>query len=131
MTDTQKLLQEYAMNGSEAAFREFVTRYINLVYSTAFRLVNGDQNLAQDITQLVFIGMARKARSLNREVMLGGWLHQCTFHLATKAMRGERRRQHREREAVEMNALHEESRPNLTEITPYLDEAITKLEAED
>jgi hypothetical protein len=41
MTDSQRLLVEYAMNGSESAFRELVSRYSNLVYSTALRLVGG------------------------------------------------------------------------------------------
>ncbi len=33
MTDSQKLITEYVENGSEAAFRELVSHYINLVYS--------------------------------------------------------------------------------------------------
>src|ERR1035441_2017215 len=39
MTDSQQLLAEYARNGSDAAFGELVTRYVDLVYSTALRLV--------------------------------------------------------------------------------------------
>ena len=39
MTGSQQLLTEYAQNGSEAAFRELVTRYLDLVYSVAIRLV--------------------------------------------------------------------------------------------
>lgn len=34
MTETRSLLADYAKNGSEAAFRELVARYIDLVYST-------------------------------------------------------------------------------------------------
>ena len=64
MTDGQKLLAEYAATGSEAAFRELVTRYLNLVYSTAVRLVGGDTHLAEDVAQIVFADLARVARSL-------------------------------------------------------------------
>ena len=46
MTESQQLLADYAKNGSEAAFRELVARYINFVYSTALRLVGGDMQLA-------------------------------------------------------------------------------------
>jgi DNA-directed RNA polymerase specialized sigma24 family protein len=53
-----------------------VERYINLVCSTALRLVGGDAHLADDVTQTVFINLARKGRTLSNEVMLGGWLHQ-------------------------------------------------------
>src|SRR6266576_2622447 len=51
MTDGQQLLAQYAESGSETAFRELVTRYVDLVYSAALRLVNGDKHLAEDVTQ--------------------------------------------------------------------------------
>src|ERR1017187_615457 len=131
MTDTQTLLAEYAGNGSEAAFRELVARYINFVYSVALRLVDGATHLAEDVTQMVFIALARKGRTLSREVMLGGWLHQHTYHIATRAVRGERHRQSREREAVEMNTLQDDSAANWRQLAPILDEAITQLSTED
>ena len=45
MTTDQALLADYATRGSEQAFREVVARYINLVYSTAARLLQGDTPL--------------------------------------------------------------------------------------
>jgi RNA polymerase sigma factor (sigma-70 family) len=131
MTDNQTLLAEYARNGSESAFRELVTRYINLVYSTALRLVGGDTHWAEDVTQTVFISLARRSRTLSGEVMLGGWLYQSTYHVATKSMRAERRRQIRESEAVQMNALQDDSGASLRQVAPILDEAITQLGTED
>src|ERR1044071_737377 len=103
MTDSRTLLAEYVASGSEKAFRELVERYINLVYSTARRLVGGDAHLAQDVTQIVFTDLAQKAHGFSSEVMLGGWLHQRTFHVATTLIRAERRRKDRERRASEMN----------------------------
>ena len=131
MTDSQALLAEYVRNGSEQAFRELVTRYLDLVYSTAIRLVAGDSHLAEDVAQTVFADLARKARTLPSDVMLGGWLHCDTCFVARKTMRGERRRQSRERQAVEMNALQDNSEANLAQIAPILDEAINQLRAED
>ena len=64
MMDDQHLLAEYRQNGSDAAFRELVTRYVNLVYSTALRLVEGDTHRAEDVKQTGFFDLARKARSL-------------------------------------------------------------------
>ena len=46
MTDSQQLLADYAANGSERAFQELVARYVDLVYSTAIRLVDGDAHRA-------------------------------------------------------------------------------------
>lgn len=131
MTDTQQLLTEYAADGSEAAFRELVARYINFVYSVALRLVDGDTQLAEDVTQTVFIALAKKGRTLSTDVMLGGWLHQYTYHVATKAVRGERRRQSREREAVDMQTLQDDSAAEWRQVAPILDEAITQLGSED
>ena len=102
MTDSWKLLEDYVENGSETAFRELVSRYINLVYSTAVRLVDSDTHLAEDVVQTVFMDLARQARALSKDVMLGGWLHRHTCFVAAKAMRSNRRRQFRERQAVEM-----------------------------
>ena len=51
MTDQRTLLADYVNHGSEPAFRELVARYIDLVYSTAVRLVNGDTHRAEDVAR--------------------------------------------------------------------------------
>src|ERR1017187_1497491 len=109
MTDSQTLLAEYARDGSESAFRELTARYLGLVYSTALRLLDGDAHLAEDVAQTVFADLARKARSLSSGVMLGGGLHQRAFNVAAPMMRAARRRQSREREAAQMNAMPDHS----------------------
>jgi len=132
MTESQKLLAEYATSGSEEAFRDLLTRYLNLVYSTAVRLVDGDTYLAEDVTQSVFIDLARAAPSLPKGVMVGGWLHRHTCYVGSKTLRGERRRQLRERQAVEMYSVqNDHSESNLAQVAPVLDEAIDALGAED
>jgi RNA polymerase sigma factor (sigma-70 family) len=131
MTNSQQLLADYRTHVSETAFRELVTRYTDLVYSTALRLVDGDTHRAEDVAQTVFVDLARLARKLSAETMLGGWLYRHTCFVAAKAMRGERRRQARERQAVEMNALEDHSEANFEQIAPVLDEAINQLAPED
>jgi RNA polymerase sigma factor (sigma-70 family) len=130
MTDTQQLLADYAKTGSETAFRELVTRYIDLVFSTALRLVDGDVHRAQDTAQMVFIDLARQAPRLSPDTMLGGWLHRDTCFVAAKVMRAERRRQLRERQAAEMNALNDDD-AGLGRLGPALDEAINELDEDD
>ena len=131
ITDTRQLLAEYAADGSEAAFRELVARYLNLVHSTALRLVGGNAELAEDVSQAVFLSLARKGRTLSSKVLLGGWLHQHTYYVAIRAVRSEQRRQIREREAVEMNTLQDDSGAHWRQLAPILDEAITQLGSED
>jgi RNA polymerase sigma factor (sigma-70 family) len=125
------LLAEYAANGSEEAFRELVSRYIDLVYSTAVRLVNGDTHRAEDVAQTVFADLARLAGKFSQDVMLGGWLHRRTWHVATTLMRNERRRLNRERQAAEMNTLQDHPEGQFERIAPLLDEAINQLGASD
>jgi len=131
MTESQKLLANYARTGSEECFTELLRRYTDLVYSAAVRLLNGDAHLAKDVTQTVFIDFAKKARNLPRETTIGGWLHHHTVFVAATTLRGERRRQFREKQAVEMNALQDHTEANLAQVSPVLDEAICELNSED
>ncbi len=131
MTETQKLVADYVKQGSEAAFRELAARYLDLVYSTAIRLTEGDTHLAEDVTQTVFVDLARLAKGLSSEVRLGGWLHRHTCFVAAKALRSERRRQAREREAAKMNTPADPLESGMVQIAPLLDEAINELGSVD
>ncbi len=131
MTDSQKLLAEYARHGSENAFRELVTRYMDLVYSTAVRLADGDTHAAQDIAQTVFCDLARLAPRLSSQVRLGGWLHRHTCFTAAKIRRADRRRQAREKEAAEMSELDGNPNVSIDRIAPVLDDAIDHLSEAD
>src|SRR2546429_1523696 len=131
MTDNHNWLAEYVQTGSDAAFRELVIRYVDLVYSTALRLVGGDTHRAEDVAQMVFVNLDRVARTLPEDVKLGGWLHRDTCFTASTLMRGERRRQSRERQAAEMNALQNNSDADYSLVAPVLDEAINELDEAD
>ena len=92
------LLRDYERHGSEAAFATLVQRHVDLVYSVALRHV-GMAAHAEEITQAVFIVLARKAAGLRPDTILEGWLHETTRLTALSFLRGERRRQFREQEA--------------------------------
>jgi RNA polymerase sigma factor (sigma-70 family) len=131
MPDDQQLLEHFIEHRSEAAFGELVERYVNLVYSTALRRTNFDTHLAQDVAQLVFTDLARKAPSLSRNIVLAGWLHRATRYAAAQLMRSDRRRRMREQEAAAMTALESETNTDWPALRAELDEALDKLGATD
>ena len=91
MNDDMALVQEYAAHNSEAAFATLVSRHASLVHSAALRQVR-DPHLAGEITQTVFIILARKAAGLRPDIILPGWLCETTRLTALSFLRGERRR---------------------------------------
>ena len=120
------LLAEYARTGSEPAFAALVERHIHLVHSVALRHVSNPSH-AEEITQAVFILLARKARSLGRKTILAGWLYQTARLTAAIFLRAELRRQRREQEAYMESLLNEPTPEIWRQIAPYLDEAMGRL----
>ena len=131
MTREEELLAQYVRERSEPAFRELVSGHIDLVYSTALRAVNGDSHMAQDVTQTVFIDLARKAWRLPGNVVLAAWLHRHTRFTAATAIRAERRRRTREQTAMEMTTLDKNLEPLWDQIAPHLDECLNQLNPSD
>jgi RNA polymerase sigma factor (sigma-70 family) len=131
MTDDGQLLQQYTRERSEAAFGELVTRHIDLVYSATLRVAGGDSHLAQDVTQTVFLDLARKAGSVPQDAVLAGWLYRHAWFTAAKMVRTERRRQTREQTAMEMRALDDNTGSPWELIAPHLDEGLNQLSAAD
>ena len=138
--DDAELLARYVTQRSEEAFATLVERHLSLVYSSALRQVR-DSHLAEEITQAVFIILARKAGDLRRETVLAGWLCRTAHFAARNVLKSEHRRHHHEQEAYMESLLHEPEadlpRQNETEagvwpqIAPLLDEAVAQLAETD
>jgi RNA polymerase sigma factor (sigma-70 family) len=125
------LLEEYVEEESDSAFAVIVERYTDLVYSAACRQVD-EPDLARDVVQSVFTDLARKARwlKLKENGSLVGWLYRATRYAALTRMRSERRRQARERLAMQQLPPGETSF-DWSAIGPILDEAMAALSDAD
>ncbi len=130
MTDME-LVDNYHRQLSEEAFAALVQRHVNLVFSVALRHV-GVPAHAEEITQAVFIILARKAAGLRPDTVLEGWLYATTRLTSLSFLRGERRRQFREQEAYMQSTL-QESKDNSAwdQLSPLLDEAMSRLGKKD
>ena len=124
-----ELLKAFREKGSEEAFGELVRRYAGLVYSVAKRRL-ANVTLAEDITQMVFIRLAKAPPALKTPDELAAWLHRITVNVTIDTWRSETRRQAREQQAATMESGTSET-TGWEEVSPKLDEALNELNDED
>ncbi len=105
MTKDGELLRRYVEEDSEESFTELVQRHINSVHAIAMRRSNGDSHMAADVTQKVFISLARHAGELIRHPAIAGWLYTSTRNAVLDVLLSERRRLRREEEAMVMSEM--------------------------
>ena len=134
MRDDMTLVREFAATHSETAFTELVQRHIGLVHSAAVRQA-GDAHLAEEITQAVFIILARKAATLGPKTVLAAWLYRTTRYAAADAVKARRRRQLREHAAYMQSTFNQTdaAQPDAAtadvwaQLAPLLDDALNEL----
>ena len=123
------LLQRYLADESEDSFTELVRRYLGLVYAAAFRQVRS-RELAEEVAQSAFTDLARSARKLRPDTVLGAWLYEVTRRTAVDVVRRESRRHRREHLAQGITDMNS-SNSQWTEIEPLLDDAMAELDEPD
>ena len=128
--DDARLLRQYVLENSQSAFAQLTRRYVGLVYSVSLREVENPQ-MAEDVTQAVFLLLARKAPALSRRDDLAGWLFHASRLTAKNVLKRETRRVQHEQEVVQHASLLKAERADAestwADIEPVLNEALTRL----
>lgn len=127
-----ELLADWLGRHRESAFQALVARYAGLVHATAKRTC-GDDSMAAEASQLTFIALAQKAKSLTSCGSLGGWLHLTAMMQAKNLIR-KSQRENRKRQLLQ--ATMETGQPHASndiwqEMKPVLDEALASLSEND
>jgi len=115
--------------GDEAAFRQLYDRYHARLFKLALVLGHGDEQLADDIVQSVFVTAAAKLRHIESEEHLWNWLARVTRQQIAKTRR---QRQH-DATVVDVADLPEcaNAREPDSVLEENLDAALLLLEADD
>jgi RNA polymerase sigma factor (sigma-70 family) len=122
-----ELLAQFSRTRSPELFQQIVQRYVDFIFATARRQLR-DEHLAQDVTQAVFLLLAKKAGSLptNRPVL--AWLHKATCYASANAARSVATRRRHEQNAAEIK-MDRANEPD--ELSSLLDEGIARLRKSD
>ncbi|MCY2952231.1 MAG: sigma-70 family RNA polymerase sigma factor [Planctomycetota bacterium] len=126
MNDAE-LLQAYANERSESAFRAIVERYLRLVYGACWRQL-GDRHLAEDATQGVFVLLSQRAGKLQQR-RVAGWLLTVSRYVCANIRKTQIRRERRE-QVVAMRQQHDAENTN-PQILAMLDEGLGQLSDAD
>jgi RNA polymerase sigma factor (sigma-70 family) len=125
-----ELLSDFVANASETAFAILVDRHIGLVYSAAFRQLN-DAHLAEDVTQAVFVLLARKASTISKNAILTGWLYRTACYASRDVLKSEARRRKREQDATETSNLLSGNEERWEQSAARLDDGLARLAEKD
>jgi RNA polymerase sigma factor (sigma-70 family) len=128
MTDWQ-LLQQYVNEKSESAFTRIVEKHLKLVNGVCYREI-GNEQVAEDAVQVVFLLLAQKAGSISKGASLAGWLFTASRLVSRNALRHEMRRKKVEAAAA-LQMEYFTPGGAWSQIDPHLNEALAALPDSD
>ncbi len=131
----QQLLRAFVDHRSERAFEMLVQRFVDVVYAAAMRKIQ-NRALAEEVSQLVFVDLAKKAPALAKlqRGHLSSWLHKAAVFQACKLVRGEERRKRREAmftDQCRTQLPDDVGASKWADLRPILDEGLCRLPEKD
>jgi len=123
MTENEAILLKRFSTGSDAeAFAELVRRYVQLVYSTSWRVLKDDHD-ATDVTQETFFELTRQAGRISGS--LACWLHRVATQKSIDVIRRSVHRRQREQAYARTRPVEVQSWQDLS---GHVDRALDGLE---
>lgn len=120
------LLRGFSGSGITADFESLVARHGPMVLAVSMRTLSNHHD-AQDVTQAVFLALAREAANLTDRPSVAGWLHTVSRRLSLDVRRSRESRERREQAFMQES---QNTAPDDDLITPFrreLDAAIHHL----
>jgi RNA polymerase sigma-70 factor (ECF subfamily) len=99
-----------AQAGDLGAFESLYRAHVNRVYALSYRL-SGNADLAEELTQEVFVRAWRKLGSFRGESAFSTWLHPLAVNVALSERRARRRRESRVTTTDDIEALDRDGTP--------------------
>ena len=128
-TDDSTFLERFAETRDEDAFRALVDKYTGVVYGVALRRT-GKHEAAEEVAQIVFQALARKAGSIAGRRPVSAWLHRAATLESLKHLRNDANHQRHLamiREHQEQEHRSQEDESVWKDVRPFLDELLNRL----
>ncbi len=125
LTDAH-LLESFLARRDEAAFAALVERHGPMVWGVCRRVLR-DHCDAEDAFQATFLLLARKAASILRRELVGGWLYRVAYRTALEARAVRAKRQARERQVKQMPERETAPVEAWHDLRPLLDQELDRL----
>jgi len=120
--DDRALVMRYAESGDGAAFAAVVARHSRMVYGVCRRAA-GNEHLAEDAFQAVFLVLANHPRRAASSRAVGAWL----FGVARRVGLAARRRERRQSRRAQAGTRRTEQQHDFEELLLVLDEELAAL----
>ena len=87
----EQILVEKLKQGDEAAFKEIVEAWKNMVYNTAMGILQNEED-AEDVSQEVFVQVYESVKNFKAESRFSTWLYRITVSKALDHLRRKKRK---------------------------------------
>ncbi|MFK7910287.1 MAG: RNA polymerase sigma factor [Akkermansiaceae bacterium] len=121
-----ELLVEFADTQSNKAFTTLVGRYGAVVFSVSNRVLSNHHD-AEEVTQAVFLQLAKHAGKLAGRPYIASWLHTVAYRFSLNMHKSRKVRSLKEQESMNEFDLTVQESKTVSNFREHLDEAVQKL----